>query len=254
MDAKQQDEKAWYRLPFPIKWIGDNHALKAIHTIDSPLHPLLANEILVPILSSFGDNGDAIYPWRFHRLFWQENKQHEFTFRFCAPKTSNIPHELLQAIIANPVYKEIKQHDILDLKSKEDVTLSEKGPDGDTSWPDEVNKCWPHFICGVSRAWAELISLFADKEFENAASCLGLHERLNLYVKVNEHIKNSWAIFGQHAMLHHLTGVFGYNPVLVKVGPHYGLGSLQKLACTHVESLQPNMLPFISDIAALLTF
>lgn len=239
--------KGWHAVRFKIEILDNSHEYASfLNQPDSPIHSLIANEILCPAIQRYGENGDKIYPWRFHRLFWVQKRQHHFTFRFCADTDSQISEEINKVIKSHSVYIEMNELGLL-----EGFDSSKKGPDGEPElWSEEINKCWPHFICGVSRAWLELIKTFEKSEKKKGTQPRNFKEMLIFYTNINDSIKDQWLTFGQHSMLHHLNAVFGYNPINLKIAS----GNIKTLAM-HFGPLPTNMgnLPILQGIEGLMS-
>ena len=70
-------------------------------------------------------------------------------------------------------------------------------------------KTWPALIMGASRMWLDLVGELADAHADEA----DLERR---YEIVQQDLNNIWAGQGQHAMLHHLSAIFAYQPLLIK--------------------------------------
>ena len=72
-----------------------------------------------------------------------------------------------------------------------------------------MQRAWPHFIMGVSQLWLELI-----REIEQAGA--DWPEELEArYAAIGEELDALWRHQGGHALLHHLSAVFGYREVQV---------------------------------------
>jgi len=83
----------------------------------------------------------------------------------------------------------------------------------DPSWPAALQRSWPYYIMGASQMWLQLITeTVADMPTPSAA--LSLDQNEQLYKEVNATLTSLWEINGQHAFLHHLNALFGYNPII----------------------------------------
>jgi hypothetical protein len=85
----------------------------------------------------------------------------------------------------------------------------------DRSWSPPVQKAWPYFIMGVSEMWLNLIAEIANQTPGGKVSS-SFEEVLGLYKQVNASLEQLWQEEGQHAFLHHLNAIFGYEPVMVR--------------------------------------
>jgi hypothetical protein len=66
---------------------------------------------------------------------------------------------------------------------------------------------------GVSSLWLGLIN---DHIHNSSKASKSISELLEAYRKVDAKITDNWRIEGQHAFLHHMNAVFGYQPMLIK--------------------------------------
>jgi hypothetical protein len=66
---------------------------------------------------------------------------------------------------------------------------------------------------GVSRAWLELISSVEGGRTRSTRDVATLVRR---YRSIDDEVSRIWRDFGQHAYVHHLSGVFGYRPLEVR--------------------------------------
>ena len=86
--------------------------------------------------------------------------------------------------------------------------------DIDPAWPLEIQRSWPYFIMGASQAWLMLVQeLSAENELPGEVDYPSL---LRHYQEVDVQLSAQWRENGQHAYLHHLNAIFGYQPLLVR--------------------------------------
>ena len=82
----------------------------------------------------------------------------------------------------------------------------------DPNWSLTLQRNWPSFIMGVSALWLGLI--------DDAMTNVAIHDDVSImieqYESVETAITNIWHNEGQHALLHHLNAIFGYEPLLIK--------------------------------------
>jgi hypothetical protein len=71
-----------------------------------------------------------------------------------------------------------------------------------------MQRAWPYYIMGVSRLWLELV-----REYGQAGNLPRSPEAR--YAAINQKIDQLWRDEGGHALLHHLSAVFGYQEVAV---------------------------------------
>lgn len=194
----------WWRCQFRIQWRDGER-------VNWAMDSLLAHAVVAPTLK---DHYRAISYWRFHRRAARDTAGHQFSFIFYSTPD-----------IAKSVYKGIQQNKILhlaieaDLVKKviiadtEDPKLAEIKDTSDPNWPLEVQKSWPAFIMGVSSFWLGLIDE-SMQESPNEFDDINL--LLQEYREVDVKITETWRYQGQHALLHHLNAIFGYNPLFIR--------------------------------------
>jgi predicted nucleic acid-binding Zn ribbon protein len=61
---------------------------------------------------------------------------------------------------------------------------------------------------GASRMWLDLVGEVAAEHTDEQ----DIEQR---YIKVQEEVNTIWAQQGQHAVLHHLSAIFAYQPLLI---------------------------------------
>jgi hypothetical protein len=187
-----------------------------MHHPDSPLHLLIANEILGPIMESIEKD---MLVWRFHRMSDPQERVHHFAFNFYGPQ--RLCAEILAPLYADETYKKMKESDYLELGGNEDVAIVRMGPNikdvSDQGWPDEVREGWPYFIQGVSQAWLKMIEVSANKLKETTPHD-SFEEKVNFYNHVKRLITERWIRFGWASMLNHLNAIFGHKYVDISLG------------------------------------
>lgn len=210
----------WHAVSFKIRMLNDSHEYKTINQADSPLHSLIANEILGPIIERLEED---IVVYRFHRTFNQAEKSHPFRLKLYGPLS--LGSAVGEYIQRHGLYQEVKALGLLELMENEDIACqavngeTQMKDDNDSSWPDEIKEVWPCYIHGVSRAWLGLVRLFADKEKEKVPH-VTFKQKIDLYTKVNGLVAERWISCGCPAMLHHLNAVFGYKHIQVNLEWH----------------------------------
>jgi hypothetical protein len=83
----------------------------------------------------------------------------------------------------------------------------------DAAWPPEIQASWPWFIMGVSQTWLSLIKQVTAEQPIQEPSPEAL---LDYYASVNDRVTALWRDYGQHAYLHHLNALFGYEPLVIR--------------------------------------
>ena len=181
-----------------------------IQKADSPFHTLIAYEICRSVIYS---HESEIYPWRFHRLF-QDEHMNQLTFRFSS--SEEICSNIMDDIGNNKTYKLLKDLGLLQLNEDGNLLCVAKGPDGEPKqWPKEINLVWPHFICGASKSWLEMIHLFCIYLSVGGTKAESFEDRIAFYNQINSKIDSMWVKWGGHAFNHHLNALFGYKYINV---------------------------------------
>lgn len=204
--APGNDTNRWWQIRFVFDW--PERSIPAWH-----LDLLVAHRVVAPVLEK---HGEAIALWRFHRRAARDETGHQFSLIFYAG--TGLSGQIFNAMQTAP--------EVVGLQSSGKIKKISMGPTGanggrhieDTSdphWSAEVQKSWPWFIMGVSRMWLTL----AD---EKAAASGGEHwsamfpDSIDFYKELNQEITQVWQEEGAHALLHHLNGIFGYEPLVIR--------------------------------------
>lgn len=194
----------WWKCRFKNVWPREGDA-------DLALDLLLAHAVVSPVLEAHA--ADLPY-WRFHRRAVRDNTGHQFTFLFYAkPETAA---EVFAEIGRSRVLRQAMAASLV-----EKVILDDPGrprPPGieetsDPRWSPGLRRSWPPFIMGVSALWLGLIADAMDGAPEVPDDP---HLLLAAYRKADAEITGIWRNEGQHALLHHLNAVFGYEEMLIR--------------------------------------
>lgn len=186
----------WWYARFRFEWSAQQEP-------DWSLGVLVADQIVRPVLSAYPTQIDL---WRVHRRAADDGAGHQFSFIFRA--TVSDAANIYQMIEASPWLVRLRDHQLLRRWSFDDlshVRRKEIQATSDPSWSDDVQRSWPYFIQGVCQMWLALIDR-DDKPTANAS----LEEWLTYYQARQEHVTQVFAQQGQHALLHHLNAIFGY--------------------------------------------
>lgn len=198
------DDAYWWRCQFKNVWPDDAE-------VEGAIDLLLAHAVVQPILSK---HIGGIPFWRFHRRANRDAAGHQFSLIFYS-----------RPAIASAIFAEIDQSEVL--KEAIEIKLIKKVIMGnpndpqskniedtsDRNWSPELQRNWPAFIMGVSSLWLGLID---DLMQEFPKDIDDPNELLEQYREVDEKISAIWRNEGQHAFLHHLNAVFGYETLLIK--------------------------------------
>jgi hypothetical protein len=201
----EQPERFWWRVRFKLIWPEGEQP-------DFSRHLLIAEQLYMPTISS---HESEIPLWRFHRRAARGDAGNQFSLIFFSDAAT--AEQLNEDIVSNPLTDWLLDQGMIDKvrfgkHSKEELGLLEQS--SDPSWPMEIQRSWPYFIMGVSQSWLVLIQeLSGEIPLEGNVS---YDELLDHYQKVDLELSAQWREYGQHAYLHHLSAVFGYEPIKLR--------------------------------------
>jgi hypothetical protein len=173
--------------------------------VDSYLDALIADQILAPVIAQ---HQAELELWRFHRRWPDDATGHQFSFIVFA--RAPLVARLSARIKHDPILRRLETDGHL-VEFRTDAVKPDRATDpaatSDTSWPPDVQREWPKFIMGASRMWLGLVQSAAAKH-----GGLDLYER---YQAVEVSLDELWFEEANHAFFHHLSALFGYQPVRV---------------------------------------
>ena len=201
----EQPGQSWWQYRFRLRWPGDEPP-------DFSYHSLLADQIFAPVLVEYAD---AISLWRFHRRAGRDSTGHQFSLIFYAD--DNTAQAMAVAIDSNPLTGWLLKQDLIeatrfDRRSPEELAALEDT--SDREGPIEIQRSWPYFIMGVSQTWLLMVQELGARE--PLSDTVSYEQMLNHYEDVNAALTAQWRDYGQHAYLHHLSAVFGYQPLKLR--------------------------------------
>lgn len=179
------------------------------------LDPLLAHRVISPVLERY--RGE-IRLWRFHRRAARDQAGHQFSFIiYSSPETAR---HVFAALQSNPLLGELKERGVLirelyDDSSPGTITRPNVEDTSDRHWPLSIQKSWPFYIQGVSEMWLNLVAEMAGA-LSPGKPAAGVDELLRFYETLNSAMNQLWRQEGQHAFLHHLNALFGYEPLMIR--------------------------------------
>jgi hypothetical protein len=236
-------ERQWYDLSFDLKMLSDSAEYIAMHHPDSPLHLLIANEILRPVIES--PDGEP-WLWKFLRMSDPETGIHTFTFSFYGPQ--KLCSELIGHVYADETYRELKEQGYLELAGQEDLAIIRRGAEikdiGDDSWPEEIRQVWPYYMHGVSRTWLKMAETCAES-LRARMPHNTFDEKVNFYNHVKRLVTERWIRYGWASMLNPLNGMFGHKYIDMSLGM-FSLRNINPALMPVPTSEGPMMLPGIN--------
>ncbi|MEE9395858.1 MAG: hypothetical protein V3V31_02480 [Methylococcales bacterium] len=202
LEKDNVSEKGWWYARFRLRWPKDVEAAWY-------LGPLIANEIVAPALHQYANK---IELWRFHRRAGRDAAGHQFSFIFYSSPTT--AGEIYYALETNPLLKAlIKKGKIKNVgfDNLDKITKSAIEDTSDKHWPEEIQKSWPYFIMGASQMWLNLTQQLANQQQKQEKS-MDLEKR---YQRIHSQLLALWKHEGNHALLHHLNALYGYEPLII---------------------------------------
>lgn len=196
-------QQYWWYARFKIAWPPDS-------SIDFSVDLLLADAVVKPILHIYRNN---ISYWRFHRRAARDNAGHQFSFIFYANKDT--AKAIYTSLIKNKLAMQLQQKNIIEQIILDNLDNNPRTNIKDTSdknWPEEIQAAWPAYIMGVSNMWLQLI----EQEIDDSAGSTDINVLLDKYRLANQNVTRLWQTEAQHAFLHHLNAIFGYEPLVIK--------------------------------------
>ncbi|WP_157496965.1 hypothetical protein [Hahella ganghwensis] len=216
-DSRALGHGRWYQACFRMPMNDDGEA-------DFTTDYILADKVVSPVLRQ---HISRLPLWRFHRRSASDKSGHQFSFIYYTDEATH--KEISRAFTDNPVLAHLidEQH-VLRLipqcrggKNRHKINAA-----SDPHWDPLLQNAWPYFIMGVSATWlnliqqADLIITAGEDNTETGNSdsdvTINNNEDSDLYAhyeKIELKVIESWQEYGQHAYFHHLSALFGYEPV-----------------------------------------
>ncbi|ABC32410.1 hypothetical protein HCH_05759 [Hahella chejuensis KCTC 2396] len=172
---------------------------------------LLADQVVAPVLAQ---HAGALPLWRFHRRAAPDAAGHQFSLLFYTdPNTAG---RVFKGLESSPIVAQLLQSGDLNqlvVKCGYRDPTSDLQATSDPNWEPHLQKTWPYFIMGVSAHWLALIQSFGEDIPTQSDDTASLLER---YGQIRQKVSGVWQGQGQHAYLHHLSALFGYEPMLIQ--------------------------------------
>jgi hypothetical protein len=201
----EQPDQYWWQLGFRLTWPEEEQP-------DFSRHLLIAEQLLLPTMV---EHQAQLSLWRFHRRAGRGETGHQFSLIFYSD-------EVTAAQIVDEIESDPLTQWLIDRELIEKVRFNQRSPEelgrleltSDSTWPIEIQRSWPYFVMGASQAWLMLVQeLSAESRLSGDVDYPSL---LLHYQKVDEQLNAQWRENGQHAYLHHLNAVFGYQPLIIR--------------------------------------
>lgn len=172
----------------------------------------LAHSVFGPVLSEIGGQ---LSRWRFHRRAAPDEAGHQFRFLFYSDLDTAV--RINDLLDKSEIVKRALAENILTLvycQSPDDSTMPDIEDTSDPNWSVTMQRQWPAYIMGVSSLWLGLI----DEAVGNINPDDDLTTILDQYRQANIEVTKTWQTEAQHALLHHLNAIFGYEPMIINKG------------------------------------
>lgn len=200
VEPKSKSGNGWYAVRFSILWEKGKEPQWYIGT-------LITGEIISPLLRQ---SQQEIACWRIHRRAVRDKTGHVLSFIFYSSESD-----------ASMIYQGFKDHRLLaELITEHQVDRVEYdslyrniqikiADTSDPSWPENMRSSWPFFMMGVSQMWLEQIRSFKKEDLSEP----DMQQR---YMTIQSRITALWQQQGQHALLHHLSALYAYEPLFTR--------------------------------------
>lgn len=177
---------------------------------------MVADLVIEPVIEEYAA---ALALWRFHRRAVHDANGHVFSFIFYADHQS--AGQVFAAIERSPALARLREHGLVAAYEHDLAAANPRrtpGATSDASWPQPLQEVWPAYIMGASVTWLGLINQHIDA---GGAGERDFAELVAEYEQVEAAIAELWRNEGQHAFLHHLNALFGYEPLRLQVETNF---------------------------------
>lgn len=205
----QAEQSYWWFVRVKMTWPEDQEPAWYMDV-------LLARQVFRPVLL---EHALDIEMWRFHRRAAHDKAGHQFSFIFYAKQAT--ADAILSKLADNPLLKslmaagKVQALRLYDANKKPDPAIEATS---DPNWSLEMQRAWPYYAMGVSQLWLSLIDQYvasAPQSGENPPSEKNVDELIEYYRPINDKLAATWENEGGHALLHHLSALFGYGELFV---------------------------------------
>lgn len=196
----------WWQACFRMPYSG-------VETPNWAIDVMLAQRVVRPALER---HAEGVNLWRFHRRAGVDEAGHQFSLLFYATEITAIA--LFNELEAAPLVKRLAEAGystgmVRNCRGgKPEHALSAHS---DPAWNKHLRQAWPYFIMGASVHWLALVE-GVDREIGVVKSD-EIDEQLHHYEAVNSKVTAIWRSQGQHAYLHQLAAIFGYEPLEIQM-------------------------------------
>lgn len=191
----------WWGCRFKMAWPPETEP-------DFTVDLLLAHAVVSPILKE-----TRLPLWRVHRRAAPDLSGHQFSFLFYSDARALA--DVAEKVSQNKILQQALAARIVERFSCDDVRQT--GRPGlesmsDPNWSPRLQKHWPAFIMGVSSLWLGLV----DEALAGLPHDGDFSKLLEQAREAETQVTAIWYNEGQHAFFHHLSAIFGYEPLLIR--------------------------------------
>lgn len=157
----------------------------------------------------------SILLWRFHRRAGDDSVGHSLSLLTYAPREIN--ERLCRLLKEDQTVMEMIEAQLLDKVECEGFAGDREHlveATSDSRWSPSLQRAWPYYIMGVSEMWLRLLDEHA-RRLADGAQPRTLAQTGALYRNVHDSVTQAWRSEGEHAFLHHLSGLFGYEALTI---------------------------------------
>lgn len=198
--------RVWSSASFEFEWPADDPP--AFH-----LDVLVSHAIVAPVVAAHRAD---IALWRVHRRAARDAAGHRLTLHLYSQPGAG--DAVIDAVLNHPLVQRLKDHGALVNVWPARPGKSER-PDragtSDANWSPALQRAWPYFIMGVSETWVALIGEHLPEPAAGVAQ-EPVDAMIERYRTAAGRITALWRDEGGHAFFHHLSALFGYEPVLLR--------------------------------------
>lgn len=197
-----QGSLAWHQIRFKWRWPKGQQP-------DWSLDLLAADRVFAGVIERYQQ---SLPLWRFHRRAARDAAGDQFSFLFYS--SDGTARKVEDMVTGHPVTRALEDRGLLERVYVTRPRHARKlSATSDHHWPEDLQQAWPMYIMGVSQTWLALVELHTRN---TKIATEDIDKELKYYSHVNDEINKVWVEYAQHAFLHHLSAVFGYEPMVIR--------------------------------------
>jgi len=155
---------------------------------------------------------DKIKRYRVHRRWMNDDDGHQLSFIYYTNKAT---HNKIKTYIKKSEFlNELKEEGIIERIQNVDENKTEIEDTSDSQWYGNVRIAWPVFAQGATDMLIHLIELCAKNNDRKLDSFIDI---CLMYRDIQEALDTYMYVQGNHSLIHHIRGIFGYPKVGVRL-------------------------------------